>query len=98
MKLCHMHRASLSSANAGSFAVDFGHHRPEIHPFGDAVAVPAMCAGHIVFFSKMHRDSRRRRFFAGVQVNEPGNFPGREFHVHSFLEVANPTHCLVSLP
>ena len=91
----NVHRPAFALADAGGFAEQLGHHAAHVHPFGHAVAMPAVGGGHIVGVGEVRTDADGHRLFPGVQVHEAGNLALAELDLDPVLKGADELHPLV---
>ncbi|MNG96643.1 hypothetical protein D3C79_557190 [compost metagenome] len=97
LQVGNVHRAAFTTAHAGLLAVDLGHHAVYVHAFGDAVAMAAVGRGNAVAVAQVGHDPGCRGFFAGIQVDEAGNFAGGELHMQAFFEGADGPHDFIGM-
>ena len=69
-EVCDVHRAAPALAEAVLAAVDLGHHPADVAPLGDAMAVTAMGARHVVVVAERTTHPRGDRLFAGVKMKK----------------------------
>ena len=82
-------------AGAGGLAKQFGHHAAWINALGQAMAVAAVGRGHVVAISQIGAYPNRNSFFAGVQMDEAGDFAFAELELHPVFKRPNELHALV---
>ncbi len=92
-----MHRAAPAGAGAGRLAVEFRHHRTELHALGDGVTMAAMCRCDQVAWQQRRAGAGRHRFFADIGMGEARHLAGEIVGENSFLEHPDPHHGAVHL-
>src|SRR5262249_31747799 len=90
-----VHRTALAAAQAAVPGKQLLHHRLDVAALGDAMAMAAMGAGDMVAVGQVHAHADRRRFLAGVEVDEARDVAGGKFLLHPVLEGANGAHVAI---
>jgi len=92
-----MHRTAFPLAVAGGFAEQFGHHPVRRRPFGDAMPMPPMGAGDLVFLPQNGDRAGSRRFLADTKVGGAVDHPFGKKLVHLFVKISDYPHLFVQL-
>ena len=87
-----MHRSALAATAARGPAIDLRHHRRHVHPFRDAMPVPAMRGRNPIGVRQMQHHAHRARLFTSVEMHKALNLTGCEFDVHPLLKLADRPH------
>jgi hypothetical protein len=90
-----VHRTALSTAVSGFFSKQFRKHQFRRRAFGEAVAVPAMSAGHVVIMAQSFANPHGDRFFADVEVRQTRHQRARVQFIHIFFKQADGHHLAV---
>src|SRR5271166_1070361 len=92
-----VHRSALAATQTIAPSIYFLHHRHDVTPLCDAMAVAAVRRGYHVADAELRADADGGRLLSGVEMDEARNLAAGEFVVDAILEATDRGHAAIAV-